>query len=581
MPESNIVSDARSSRRRAGAWCAAAALTMVSAVVADGPGREQGPGRRDDRTYLKRVGDRWFEVLKGARGLEVLGPVSAPRAARPSSGAPTTGSGLFEPYVAYPTGSWPEAVAIGDVTGDGVNDIALVTSVYSDDANDYKLFVFRQLSDGTLAAPVKLATMAPPTDPPASVAIGDVNGDALNDVVVGNSGAAIGVFYQNASGGFKPVVLHATADSQCVRVADLNDDGRFDIVGLGWDTNTVSVLLQQPGGTLASPAVYSAPHSGYDDLEVGDLDHDGLTDVVVMSGQFYLTPNVSVLYQLPTGTLGRLTSRSVVPTRNTHGIGIGDVSADGRNDIVASYGNNSPASHLALFLQNLDGTLGTTALTHPSYDFPEPVEVADVDGDRLDDVLVAHGGHVALGVYRQGPGGVLGPEALDPIPYASSYNPHGLAVGDINDDGAPDLVIADYNHGLVVLRHVPMAPSPGAYYPVTPCRVLDTRVVDRPLPANTYRTFTAVGTCGVPADAIAVAMNVTAASSGDLGDLRLYPAGAPVPPSSAISFAAGRTRANNAVIPLGTGGRISVRCDMPVGSTASVHLVVDAYGYFR
>jgi hypothetical protein len=260
-----------------------AALTMVSAVVPDGPGRAEGDGRSDDRTYLKRVGERWLEVRKGTRGLEVLGPRSVPPAARASYGAPATASGLFEPYVVYPTGSWPEAVAIGDVTGDGVNDVVMVTSFNFDDANDYKLFVFQQLPDGTLAAPVKLPTMGTYTNRPESVAIGDVNGDGLNDVIVGNAGAAIGIFYQNKSGGLDPVELHATPDSKCVRVADLNDDGRFDIVGLGWATNTVSVLLQQPSGTLASPAVYSAPHSGYDDLEVGDLGPPGGRRVRLLS----------------------------------------------------------------------------------------------------------------------------------------------------------------------------------------------------------------------------------------------------------------------------------------------------------
>ena len=44
-------------------------------------------------------------------------------------------------------------------------------------------------------------------------------------------------------------------------------------------------------------------------------------------------------------------------------------------------------------------------------------------------------------------------EQLFPIPYASHYNPHGLAVGDVNGDGSPDIVLADYNNGLVVLRN--------------------------------------------------------------------------------------------------------------------------------
>jgi hypothetical protein len=45
-------------------------------------------------------------------------------------------------------------------------------------------------------------------------------------------------------------------------------------------------------------------------------------------------------------------------------------------------------------------------------------------------------------------------------------------VGNINGDGAPDVAIADYNHGLVVLRHQPIAPG---YFALKPCRLLDTR----------------------------------------------------------------------------------------------------------
>ena len=117
------------------------------------------------------------------------------------------------------------------------------------------------------------------------------------------------------------------------------------------------------------------------------------------------------------------------------------------------------------------------------------------------------------------------------------------------------------------------------FYTVTPCRVADTRLAQGPeLAANTTRTFPVAGICDVPSTAKAVAINVTATNETDAGHLRLYPAGTAAPTTSTINFAPFKTRANNAVIPLGTGGEISVRCAMPAGST---HFVLDVTGYFE
>ena len=69
------------------------------------------------------------------------------------SGALTTS--LFQPYVAYPTGSGAEVVGIGDLDGDGRNDIAVLTSSNNDPANDYMVHVFLQDIDGSLKPRVK------------------------------------------------------------------------------------------------------------------------------------------------------------------------------------------------------------------------------------------------------------------------------------------------------------------------------------------------------------------------------------------------------------------------------------------
>jgi len=356
-------------------------------------------------------------------------------------------SDLFYSYEAFPTGSYPEAVAIGDVNGDGRNDVVMTTSWYDDPDNDYKVFVFLQNTSGQLASPVKYSTGETYLTP-ETVDIGDVNNDGRNDVVVGNSGSmgdvgSIEVFLQDSSGGLNSGISYSTVNSYKIRIADLNNDGLLDVVGVGWGTNSVDVFLQNKSGTLNSPITYSVTHGGWEDLEVGDVNNDRLTDIIVTS---IYDNTIGVLIQ-KNGTFNTAVYYEITEDSTLQGIGVGDVNGDNLEDIVVTYGEK-----IGIFPQNTSGTLDSL-INYSSYENPEPVEVADVTSDGKKDIIVAHGGWYSLGVYRQRDGGDLLPEELYTIPYASNYNSHGLAVGDINGDGKNDVVIADYNSGLVVLYH--------------------------------------------------------------------------------------------------------------------------------
>lgn len=361
------------------------------------------------------------------------------------------GGSLFAPYTAIQTGSRPEAVAIGDVNSDGRADVVLTTSYYFDPNNDYRLFVFLQDASGALLPPVKYTTAGTYTNSPLTVDIGDVDGDGLNDVVVGLAGSAIQVFRQS-DGQLSAAPPIPTTYSHKIRIGDLNGDGRMDVAGIGWGGDKVGVFLQGTDGKLVLGGEYAAPHGGYDDLELGDVNNDTRTDIVVMSGQTYAFNNLAVLTQTSNGTFAPFVSYDLGGDQLTQGVGIGDVNGDGLQDVVVSYGGNRPNSHIAVFRQSGAGTLDP-ALSLPSYDIPEPVQVRDVNDDGRDDVVVLHGGWYRMGVYVQNPDGTLAPEDLYPIPYASHYNPHGLAIGDYDGDGKPDVAIADYNYGLVLLKN--------------------------------------------------------------------------------------------------------------------------------
>ncbi len=409
-------------------------------------------GGKDRRIYLKQEGDHWIKAIKnyGSPGISSLEGGFKPQATVNKNGELrlATINSLFLPSEEYDVGSWPDAVAIGDVNGDGLNDVVMTTSYAFDPDNDYKIFVFPQSVNGILDIPVKYD--AGDRD---SVDVGDLDNDGKKDVVVTHSNT-IGVFIQNDSGTLDAMTTYsATNDTLKVRIGDFNNDDLMDVASIAWGNQEngedVNVFLQNAGGTLDSPVIYAVTHGGYDDLEVGDINNDGLTDIIVMSGQSS-SNQLGVLYQNAGGTFDSAVYYDLGVDESTEGVAVGDVNGDSLNDVVVTYGGNQPSSYIGVFLQNVSGTLDSP-ISYESYDCPEPVVVSDIDCDQRQDVVVAHGGWLKLGAYLQENEGTFLIEDLYDIPYATHYNPHGIAVGDINNDTGNNVVIADYNNGLVVL----------------------------------------------------------------------------------------------------------------------------------
>jgi hypothetical protein len=351
---------------------------------------------------------------------------------------------LFQGYTTNSTGSYPEAVAIGDLNGDGRKDVAMCTSFFSN-TNDNSVLIFFQNASRQFDPPVRYAAGASAY----SVAIADFNGDGRNDIAVGKKTAGIRVFTQDSNGAFTNFTDYPTSYANFICSGDFNNDGLADLAGIGFSDSKVALFLQT-NGALVLATNYDASYSGNNDIEAGDVNNDGLMDIVVMNGQSYATPNVSVLLQTNNGFSAPIIY-DLGGTELTAGVGVGDIDGDERNDIVVSYGGNRPTSKIATFQLT---SVGVITNRFSSYDIPEPIVVADMDLDGRADIVTLHGGWQTLGVYWQNTNGTLSDEQLfQPIPYASKYSPHGLAIGDINSDGMPDAVIADYNHGLIVLTN--------------------------------------------------------------------------------------------------------------------------------
>ena len=121
----------------------------------------------------------------------------------------------------------------------------------------------------------------------------------------------------------------------------------------------------------------------------------------------------------------------------------------------------------------------------------------------------------------------------------------------------------------------PPPPPPGAYTALTPARVMDTRSSGGPLGPETKRNLTvAGGSTGVPANATAVVMNVTATDTNAPGFLSIYPS-AGVPVASNLNWAAGQTVPNLVEVQVGAGGAVTF-----YNSAGSTDVVADLEGYF-
>jgi hypothetical protein len=120
------------------------------------------------------------------------------------------------------------------------------------------------------------------------------------------------------------------------------------------------------------------------------------------------------------------------------------------------------------------------------------------------------------------------------------------------------------------------------FHTAVPCRLLDTRGPAGPnggpaLQPGQSRSFTLAGSCGIPATARALSVNITVVDPTSGGNLILFPADQVAPTASSINFQAGVTRANNALISLSAVGAVQVRAN----SGAPVQFVLDVNGWFE
>ncbi|MDO9634105.1 MAG: FG-GAP-like repeat-containing protein [Paludibacter sp.] len=322
-----------------------------------------------------------------------------------------------------------EAVEIGDVTNDGLSDIVVGSGYYFDNLYDYSVFIYKQNSDGTFAPPVQLkykVSYPGLTD----LEIGDFNNDNLNDIAIAFSDS-IGIAFQTTEGGFTPFKGYADINRWCgIKAGDLNNDGLTDIVGYN---GAYKIFYQLPAGGFSKSTIPSG-NRNCTQMDIGDLNNNGLNDIVKVYEN-----SIEIQYQEAGNGITGNSSLEMQGSfgGSVEGVSIGDVNGDDRNDIVVTYGGNR--GKICIFYQTEGGSFNTDDVKVIStYDIPKPVIIADINCDGKKDITIGHSGWNHISVFTQND--TAGLDNYEKFPSIYNYRKFSMAVGDINNDKRPDIV---------------------------------------------------------------------------------------------------------------------------------------------
>jgi FG-GAP-like repeat len=331
------------------------------------------------------------------------------------------GAGGLGPAAAYPVATAPSRLIVGDLDVDGDLDVAVPCS-------GSQLSVGHGDGTGLLGDHQVVLT----ANNPSRIVAGDLDADGVPDLVTahGNDNR-ITVLRGNGSGGYFPKqVLESIAQVGGVALTDATADGLVDVVAWGWGPGHLAVMAASGDHQLQSCERWSVDLPVA--VAVGDLDANGHPDLVALGR----TPSLST--RLADGAGGFLSAvkQTQLPPTNIAGlrdVALGDVTGDGAPDAVTltqawlAVAPNDGAGQL-LPAATVAGSTGGEALGLADLDLDGQLDavVADIEFQAPTGRLVRHLGQ---------PTGLA-----TPATWATYGDPRGLALGDVDDDGATDAV---------------------------------------------------------------------------------------------------------------------------------------------
>ena len=264
---------------------------------------------------------------------------------------------------------------------------------------------------------------------PDGIAVGDLNGDGVPDIVTADAGSdAISVLLGNKDGTYQPRKVYKTGQNpSSVALADLDGDGKLDIIVTNNDDNTVTIWWGNGDGTFTTSSLLttgSGPHR----IAVGDIDGDGHLDIAVVN---WTGTSATLFY----GDGQRhFTTQTINSWGAPDSIALGDLNGDGKLDVVIG------GEKETVYLNAGNRQFGKSANYTPGF-HSDVVVIADFNHDGKGAVISASQHESVVNILYNKGDGTLDDNTNDIITYGISGGATNLIYQDVNGDNIPDLII--------------------------------------------------------------------------------------------------------------------------------------------